>query len=138
MSEFILRAVLFLTGCVVVFLGVDMAFGGVLTLGLSGAGSFVAITDATVFGIQDNHVRFLAGFFMGAGVLMILMGVWLQRFAPYMPALAFMFLIGGLSRLSASGEIFSAPVELLPSFFAEIVLIPLLALWVRQATRSDV
>lgn len=130
MSTILLRLVLALVGGVIIWLGLNVGLGGIPTLGWQGPTDFVAITDQTAFSVQDNHVRFLGGFWLGAGLVMMLGAVFLQALNSTLMTLLAMVFVGGLARLSVSdaGLIFSA--QILPSLFAELVVFPLLAYWI--------
>ncbi len=67
----LLRGLLACIGAVVIWLGLNISLGGIATLGWQDATEFFAITDAQVFVVQDNHVRFIAGVWTGVGVFLI-------------------------------------------------------------------
>jgi Domain of unknown function (DUF4345) len=65
MSGGLLRVVLLVVGAVMIALGLNVGLGGIKTLGWQTAGEFVQATDIVAFSNQDNHVRFLGGFWLG-------------------------------------------------------------------------
>jgi len=66
-----LRVVLILAGIVIIFTGVNTAFGGMLTLGWQGQTKFFEITDKHSYLVQDSHIRFLGGLWTGIGLFFI-------------------------------------------------------------------
>ena len=65
--EVALRFVLALVGAAVVYTGVNIAGGGIATLGLQGGTEFFAVTDHHEFAVHDSHVRFLGGLLCAQG-----------------------------------------------------------------------
>jgi hypothetical protein len=128
-----LRVVLALAGSAIVFLGLNVALGGINTLGWQGGTDFVAITDATEFAIKDSHVRFVGGVWLSVGMLMLIGSYAFRAMKSVLLALMGMIFIGGLSRFSGLdfGTLFSPAVA--PSLVLELVLFPLLGLWIVKA-----
>ena len=129
----LLRALLGLIGVVIVLLGVNVGFGGIATLGLQGPTDFISIEDADAFAVQDNHVRFLGGVWLGAGLLFIASAFYLTRLKGPLLALFAMIFIGGIARLSAADPALLMSANIAPSLLAELVLFPALAFWVHKA-----
>jgi hypothetical protein len=132
--NYALRGILAIVGAVIVFLGINVAFGGIQTLGLQGgAAPFLTVTDAAVFAVRDNHVRFIGGVWLALGLLMLGGSFAFRRLRPALVAFAAMVFVGGLARLGAGdwGLLFSA--DLAPSLTFEIVAMPLLGLWMLRA-----
>lgn len=129
----LLRAVLFIAGCAIVFLGLNVGLGGIQTLGWQGADDFISITDPHAFAVHDNHVRFIGGVWLGLGFLMMAGAFALRRLRMVIIALIGMIFVGGLARISAwdAGTLLDAAI--VPSFVLEILLFPLLGLWVATA-----
>lgn len=130
----ILKVILALVGLGIVFLGINIGFGGIQTLGLQGDGSFVTITDPSLYFVRDSHVRFIGGVWLGVGLLFIASAFRLQRLRNAVLAAIGMIFIGGLARLSAPDLAPLAGLDLLPSLLAELLLFPLLALWILKTT----
>ena len=132
--NYALRIVLGAIGAVIVFLGINVGFGGIQTLGLQGgSGLFLSITDEALFAVRDNHIRFIGGVWLALGLLMLAGSVAFRRLRPVLVALTAMVFVGGLARLSAAdlGLLFTA--DLAPSLIFEIVVMPLLGLWFAKA-----
>jgi len=127
-----LRAVLALVGLAIIFLGLNVGLGGIRTLGWQGPMDFLAVVDASVFNAQDNHVRFLGGVWLGIGLLFFVSAFAFTAFKTILLAFCVVIFVGGLSRISVMEPsiIFSASIA--PSLFAELVLFPLLGLWIAK------
>jgi hypothetical protein len=128
----VLRIVLLLAGAVMIALGFNVGLGGIATLGWQGSTDFVTVTDASAFAAQDNHVRFLGGFWLGAGLLMASGAFLLDRLRPTLTGIAAMVFVGGLARLSAADPALITSAAILPSLLAELVLFPLLGVWISR------
>jgi hypothetical protein len=134
--NYLLRAVLALLGAGIVFLGLNVGFGGIKTLGWQGgAGSFFTVTDAAVFAVRDSHVRFIGGVWLALGLLMFAGSFAFQRLRAVLVAFTFMIFIGGLARLSGGDPALLLGADLGPSFFFEIIVVPLLGFWFMRAER---
>jgi hypothetical protein len=126
-----LRAVLAIAGAAIVFLGLNVGLGGIRTLGWQGgAVDFLAVTDPAVFSVRDNHVRFIGGVWLAAGLFFLAGAFALERLRPVLVALTAMIFVGGLARLSAADPDILLGAAIAPSFVLELVLFPLLGLWV--------
>ena len=134
MSSIVLRIVLLAVGAVMIALGLNVGLGGIPTLGWQGSTDFLSVTDAAAFAAQDNHVRFLGGFWLGAGLLMASGAFFLDRLRPTLTGIAAMVFVGGLTRLSAADPALITSAAILPSLAAELVLFPLLGLWLWRRT----
>lgn len=134
--NYLLRGVLALVGAVVIFLGLNVGLGGIQTLGWQGgAVDFFTVTNAPVFAVHDNHVRFIGGVWLALGLLLLAGSVAFRRLRPVLVALTAMIFVGGLARLSGDlSLLFTA--EIAPSFVFEILVVPLLGLWFTRAERS--
>lgn len=136
-SSIVLRIVLLLAGVVMVALGLNVGLGGIPTLGWQGTTNFLSVTDAAAFAAQDNHVRFLGGFWLGAGLLMAAGAFFLERLRPTLTGIAAMVFVGGLARLSAADPALVTSAAILPSLAAELVLFPLLGVWIWHQAPSS-
>ena len=130
----ILKLILGLSGIAIMVLGLNVALGGIATIGWQGSTDFFAITDSEVFAVQDNHIRFIAGVWFGVGVMFVAGALALERFRSVLLALIAMIFIGGLARISAMDIALLTSAEIFPSLFAELVLFPLVAIWIWRTT----
>ena len=127
-----LRIVLVVAGLVMVVLGLNVGLGGIRTLGLQVPGEFFQVTDAASFANQDSHVRFLGGFWLGAGILMATGALYFRRMQSLLVAICAMAFLGGAMRLTAHDPSIVLGASLLPSALAELVGFPLLAIWISR------
>lgn len=128
----VLRIVLLAVGAVMIALGLNVGLGGIPTLGWQGSTDFVSVTNAAAFAAQDNHVRFLGGFWLGAGLLMAAGAFFLDHLRPVLTGIAAMAFVGGLARLSVQDPALVTSAAILPSLAAELVLFPALAFWLSR------
>lgn len=132
-----LRSVLALAGLIVILIGLNVAMGGIQTLGWQVEPGFVSVADAYAFGVQDNHVRFLGGFWLGAGLIFMVSGRWLAALKPGLIVIIAMIFVGGLARLlSVDSDILLSP-DVLQSILFELVGFPLLGLWLYRTDLPD-
>lgn len=135
--NYFLRVVLALTGCAILFLGLNIALGGITTLGWQGGGTgFVTVADPVEFAVKDSHIRFVGGVWSSVGILMLIGTVAFQVMRQTLIALTAMVFVGGLSRFSAFDPDVLMSAAIAPSFVLELVLFPLLGLWVFKAEQA--
>jgi hypothetical protein len=127
-----LRAVLLLAGVFIAFTGVNIAFGGIATLGLQGSRDFVAITDEAAFLAQDSHVRFLGGLWLAVGGVFLAAAVRPQALKPAVLTCCVLIFAGGLARFSDLRFDLVFGPQIAGSLVAELVGMPLLFAWLRR------
>lgn len=132
----LLRIIVALIGLAIMLLGVNIGLGGIKTLGWQVSTDFLRIIDPAVFNIQDSHIRFIGGVWFGLGVLYVLGSFLLKPFLQTLFHVSLVIALAGLFRLSAmeAGTLLSADV--LPSLILELVAFPLLAIWIRIASKK--
>ena len=130
-----LRVILFFTGIIVVWLGLNVGLGGFETLGWQGAQGFFTVTDPDTFAVQDNHIRFIAGVWLSVGLLLIAGSVALQRLRSVLISLTGMVFIGGLMRLTSADGTLLVSSSIAPSLIAELIAFPLLGFWIFKVTK---
>lgn len=126
-----IRIVLILSGLFISFTALDIAMGGMATMGWQTPFVFFEVTNPSIYLVQDSHIRFIAGVWLAVGLLFLLATTNLKY---YKPALSFCFaaiFLGGVIRASQMpDEIFSVVAG---SLAAEVVGIPLLYFWLKAA-----
>lgn len=132
-SFMVLRFLLALCGAGIVFLGLNVGFGGIATLGWQGPTDFVAAVDGAAFAVQDSHVRFLGGVWLGVGGLFLLGALVFRKFTSVLIALCGLIFVGGFVRMSAFDPALLFGADIGPSLFAELIIFPGLALWIWRA-----
>lgn len=127
-----LRSVVALTGGAIVFLGLNVALGGIRTLGWQGPQDFVSVSDLVTYMTQDSHVRFIGGVWSGVGALFVAGGFALEKLRPTLIALCMVIAVAGLFRLSAldAGAILNLAIA--PSMILELLGFPMLAVWLAR------
>ena len=128
-----LRLVLALAGAGIVFLGLNVGFGGIATLGWQGSPDFVVAADAYAYSVQDSHVRFLGGVWLGVGGLFLLGALLFKRLTSVLMVLCGLIFVGGLVRMSPFDGALLLGGDIAPSLFAELFVFPGLALWIWRA-----
>ena len=132
----VLRLVLALCGAGIVFLGLNVGFGGIATLGWQGSMDFVVVADASAFAVQDSHVRFLGGVWLGVGALFLLGAVFFKQCTSVLLVLCGLVFLGGLVRMSAFDPALLFGADIGPSLFAELIVFPGLAMLIWRAQRT--
>ena len=132
----LLKLTLLLVGSAIMFLGLNIGLGGIQTMGWQISETFMTVTNATTFHIQDSHIRFIGGVWFGVGAVFFL-----GSFTPYTLRSALVILwaviaLAGLFRLSGieGGAVFSAAIA--PSMVFELIGFPLLAWWLVKSGKS--
>ncbi len=131
-----LRVVLALAGAFIVFTGLNVALGGIATLGWQGQTPFLQVTDGTAFLAQDSHVRFLGGLWTAMGLLFIVAA---RSPAAHRSVLLFAYMaifLGGLARLSQFDFDTLLGPDIVGSLAAELIGMPLLFFWTLRAAQS--
>lgn len=135
--NYLLRGALALVGAVIVFLGLNVGLGGIQTMGWQGgAVPFITVTDPAVFAVRDNHIRFIAGVWLGVGVLMLVASVLFQQLRAVVVAITAMVFVGGLMRFSGGNMALLFSIDVLPSLVFELIAMPLIGLWAWRAERA--
>lgn len=135
MSLAVFRIIIVLSGAIVVFLGLNVALGGIPTMSWLGEREFLAVTDEAQYRLIDDHVRFFGGLFTALGLFLFLAAT---DPLGYRQALMLVFaaiFIGGLARFSAPDIHVVFENEIVASLAAELLLMPLLAFWLTRLGR---
>lgn len=81
-KHYFLNIIVAVTGASIIFLGLNIGLGGIRTLGWQVTQDFVSITDAVIFDVQDNHIRFIGGIWFGIGAIFLIGGLALDKLRP--------------------------------------------------------
>ena len=120
------RVIVGLLGLIVIYSGIDTAFGGFNTLGLQGLPQVWEVTDQAAFDIVDSHQRLRGGVWLGVGLIM-LFGV-IRWDIKILQVAFFLTIVGGISRLS-QGRLDIIFGAVLMVVIIELVITPLLWVW---------
>jgi hypothetical protein len=131
-----LRAVLVGLGIVSAFVAVNVAFGGLETLGLQGPTDFVQVTDRHAYLLRDSHAHYYGGVYLAVGLFLIYAATDVRRFRPTLNVIFAMIFVGGLARLTQLEPGVTFGSDLMVSTLIELVGMPLLALWVAHDTKA--
>lgn len=137
-THLLLKIVLALMAAFIVLSGLNIGLGGIPTLGWGGQKDFFTVTKPTDYYIQDSHVRYVGGLWLGIGLFFFLS---LTNLAKYKPLLLFCFVLiffGGLLRLFQGQPATTFGLPVLPSLLAELAGMPLLFFWVQKAVGNPV
>lgn len=132
-ANLILRILLAIVGVVIFIIGLDVAFGGIRTLGWLGPTDFLEVVNASDFNVQDNHFRFLGGTWIGIGLVFVAGAFAFQRMRTALVTLCAVVFVGGLARFSTPDLATLAHSSVLPSLLAELIMFPLLGLWISKS-----
>lgn len=133
-KNLLLKIVLALMAAFIVLSGLNIGLGGIPTLGWGGQKNFLTIINERDYRIQDSHVRYVGGLWLGIGLFFFLS---LSNLVKFKTILFFCFVLiffGGIIRLFQAhpDTMFRLPV--LPSLVAELIGMPLLFFWLHKAT----
>lgn len=132
-STILLRVLLFVVGSVIVALGANIGFGGILTLGLQSSRDFATVADPVTFAVQDNHVRFVGGIWLAVGLTFMVGGIQLKKMQPILLVLIGYIFFAGLCRFSAGNLALLFSPAIAPSLAFELLVFPLIGLWIKRA-----
>lgn len=132
-----LRGVLFTLGAISTAVAVNVAFGGLETLGLQGPTSYVEITDPGAYAIRDSHAHYYGGVYVALGLFLMVASTNVQRHRSTLHVVLAMIFAGGLARLTQLEPDVTFGSDLLPSTVIELLGMPLLAWWVARTTNSS-
>ena len=124
-----LKIILVLAGIFIIGSGLNIGVGGIHTLGWGVQKGFIEVTNARNFLIQDNHVRFVGGIWLGIGFLFLLSAT---NPAKHKQRLQFSFILiflGGVLRLFQFHPEVTFGPAIVGSLIAELVGMPLMYWW---------
>lgn len=131
-----LRIVLFLAGILIVFTGLNIAFGGMLTLGWQGQTAFFEVTHKHAYLTQDSHIRFLGGLWTGIGLLFMVASTNPQRYQSGLKIAFVLILLGGMARFSQMQIDIIFGKDIVGSLVAELAGMPLLYFWLSRTVKK--
>ena len=131
-STYLLKSIIGLTGIIIMFMGINIGFGGIETLGWQISPDFVSVNNATQYAIQDNHIRFIGGVWFGIGAVFLLGTVAMKQVQTVLVTSCYIIAVAGLFRLSALDPNLILSIAIAPSITLEIIGFPLLAWWINS------
>jgi len=133
-----LRVVLVVLGAISAFVAVNVAFGGLETLGLQGPTDYIQVTDHAAYALRDSHARYYGGVYLAVGLFLIYASTDLRRFRTTLQVVFAMIFTGGIARFSQSDLGVTFGADLMISTLIELAGMPVLTLWVRRVTRPTI
>jgi hypothetical protein len=130
------RLILLIVGLVMVIVGINVAFGGILTLGWQVTPNFVTITDEAAYLVQDNHVRFLGAVFGAMGFVMLIGASNPVRYQKELCLVFILTFLGGLARFTSLQPNIIFGANILSSSLTELFLMPILFFWLPRMIKQ--
>ena len=131
-----LRFVLGLAGAFILFTALNVALGGIATMGWQGDADFFDVIEEQAFLIHDSHTRFLGGLWAGVGLLFFAAAFDLSRFGPALKVVLLLIVLGGLARFTQGRPDVLFSADIAGSLAAELIGVPLLWVWISKALRA--
>lgn len=135
-SSIVLRIVLILAGIAIMYTGINIGFGGILTLGLQGANDFVTVVNKQRFLAQDSHIRFLGGIWFLFGIVFIISAIKPLVFQPVLKFVLIAIFFGGLMRFTQMDLNVTLGPDIIGSLIAELIGMPVLYIWLSSVTKK--
>lgn len=127
-----LQIVLATAGAFIAFTGLNVALGGIATLGWLGPTDFYEVSSPSDFLVHDNHVRFLGGVWTAIGGFLIIASADPARFRQGITLAMVLVFAGGIARLSVLDLSVLTGAKLIGSFVAELLGAPAVILWLSK------
>ena len=135
-SSAALKVVLVLAGLMIILTGLNIALGGMLTLGWQGQTGFFEVTDRQSYLVQDSHIRFIGGLWLGIGLFFLIAATNVAKFKTALFLAFALIFLGGLARFSQMHFDVTFGPKIIGSLIAELVGMPILYLWVNASLRK--
>ena len=134
-SAKLLRVALVALGAVSAFVAVNVAFGGLDTLGWQGPTDYFQVTDHDAYLLRDSHAHFYGGVYLGIAIFLIAASTNLPKYRSGLNVVFALIFLGGVARLTQLEPAVTFGKDLAVSSLIELVGMPAMALWLASATR---
>jgi len=131
-----LRVVLVVLGAVSAFVAINVAFGGLETLGLQGPTKYFQVTNHEAYLLRDSHARFYGGVYLGIAAFLIVASTNLAKHRGALNVVFALIFLGGVARLTQLEPGVTFGPTLAVSSLIELVGMPALTLWLAAATKT--
>jgi hypothetical protein len=131
-----LRLALILAGLFTALTGISLMLGGMLTLAWQGPAAFFTVTNQHAYLVQDSHIRFFGGLWIGVGSLFILGAVKPQRLYSTLTVIFVLIFLGGLARFSQLRPDITFGPNIVGSVAAELIGMPMLYFWLTHEIKK--
>ena len=138
LSSKIFRAIIIVLGLLNIFVGINVGFGGIATLGLQGQTEFFEVTNENIFFMRDSHIRFLGGLYGGIGLFLILAATNLNKYQTALRLIFAVIFVGGLARFTMMRFDVIFGQDILTSVLVELILMPVLYVWSSRILKSNI
>ena len=135
-SAKLLRLALIALGAVSAFVAVNVAFGGLDTLGWQGPTDYVQVTDHDAYLLRDSHAHFYGGVYLGIAIFLIVASTNLARYSSALNVVFAVIFFGGVARVTQLEPAVTFGKDLAVSTLIELVGMPAMALWLAALTRA--
>ena len=135
-SAKVLRGTLVVLGAASAFVAVNVAFGGLETLGLQGPTKYFQVTDHDAYLLRDSHARFYGGVYLGIAAFLIVASTNLAKYRSALNVVFALIFLGGVARLTQLEPGVTFGPTLAMSSLIELVGMPAMALWLTAATTT--
>jgi hypothetical protein len=116
---------------------INVAFGGLETLGLQGPTKYFQVTDHDAYLLRDSHARFYGGVYLGIAAFLIVASTNLHKYRTALTVVFATIFLGGVARLTQVEPGVTFGKDLALSSVIELVGMPAMAVWLAAATRSQ-
>jgi hypothetical protein len=131
------RILLIVLGALNIFIGINIGFGGILTLGWQGQTKFLEVTNEYGYLMQDSHIRYFGGLYIGVGLFLLLATTDLRKYQPALNLVFALIFMGGLARFTMMRPDIIFGRDIIGSLLAELVLMPILYVWLSKLVKSS-
>lgn len=128
------RFVLVALGAISAFVALNVAFGGLETLGWQGPTEYFQVSDPDAFLIRDSHARFYGGVYAGIAAFLILASTDPRKYRQGLALTFVLIFLGGLARLTQLNPDVVFGPDLFVSSLVELAGMPALLLWLGKVT----
>lgn len=125
----VFRTIIVIVGLFSIFIGFNVGFGGIPTLGLQGSADFLTVTNEHAYLVRDSHIRYFGGLHGGVGLFLVLATTDLRKYQSALQLVFVVIFIGGLARFTMLRPSVVFGPDIITSLMAELVLMPVLYLW---------
>lgn len=136
-SSKVFRTLLIVLGALNIFIGINIGFGGILTLGWQGQTKFLEVTNDYIYLMQDSHIRYFGGLYIGVGLFLLLAVTDLRKYQPALNLIFFLIFMGGLARFTMLRPDIIFGRDIIGSLLAELILMPILYGWLSKIVKSS-
>lgn len=133
-STNVFRFILVALGAISALVALNVALGGLDTLGWQGPTHDFQATDPDTFSIRDGHARFYGGVYAGIAAVLIAGATDIHKYRQTLSVVFGLIFLGGLARLSQGQLDVMFGSDLAVSSVVELIGMPAMFWWLRRLT----